>query len=244
MNKLQIIDEIKRTASENKGKPLGRLKFETETGIKTSDWLHTHWTKWGDALIEAGYRPNELQAPYEEDFLINSLIELIREIHKYPTTAEIRLKSHNDPDFPGHNTFSSRLGNKTTIIQKVYEYVKNIPEYSDVASICKEASDTNRIKTETEGDIPNGTNTEWGHVYLMKYGSFYKIGKSYDVDRRNREIGTKLPEELKTIHTIKTDDPTGIESYWHKRFAQKRTRGEWFKLDRSDISSFKRRKFM
>jgi hypothetical protein len=53
-----------------------------------------------------------------------------------------------------------------------------------------------------------------------------------------------MPESLKVIYEIKTDDPTGIEAYWHKRFEAKRKNGEWFDLSREDISAFRRRKFM
>jgi hypothetical protein len=37
-DKQHILDEIKRTAKENNGIPLGTQRFFKETGIKTTDW--------------------------------------------------------------------------------------------------------------------------------------------------------------------------------------------------------------
>ena len=79
-----------------------------------------------------------------------------------------------------------------------------------------------------------------GSVYLLKLGKHYKIGKTFSVPRRHREIALELPEKPEVVHLIATDDPTGIELYWHNRFASKRTNGECFALTRKDVRAFKR----
>ena len=42
------------------------------------------------------------------------------------------------------------------------------------------------------------------------------------------------------MHSIETDEPVGVEAYWHKRLAEKRGEGEWFDLSTEDIAAFKR----
>ena len=57
MDKGQIIREIQRTAKANGGVALGWRRFAEETSIQYYDWYGQHWTKWGDAVREAGSSP-------------------------------------------------------------------------------------------------------------------------------------------------------------------------------------------
>lgn len=240
MKKEHIINEIIRTTKENNGIAMGHQKFLKETGIKRSDWYGKYWTRWSDAIREAGFKPNKMQAPYDENYIIERVISLIREIKKYPTTGDFRMKAYQTHDFPAHNTIH-KLGRKDELVKKIVNYCKNQSRYQDVIKICSEVITTFEEKVE---DDFKETDFQFGYVYLMKSGRYYKIGRSNFVERRNYELGTKLPEDLKIIHKIRTDDPGGIESYWHNRFEGKRKKGEWFDLSPGDVKAFKRRKFM
>ena len=68
----------------------------------------------------------------------------------------------------------------------------------------------------------------------------YKIGFTKNKLRREGEIGIELPQKIEPIHVIETDDPSGVEAYWHRRFAEKRIKHEWFALSAEDVQAFKR----
>ncbi len=239
MNKQYILEEIKRTAEANGSVPLGRQKFLQETGIKESDWYGKYWARWSDAVREAGFAPNRMQGAYEEAFLIGKFVELLRELGRYPAAGDLLLKARNDPGFPSTSTFG-RFGTRSQFASRIIEYCRGREDFEDVVHLCEPVAGDSRLQS----DKPAEGSDDIGFVYLLKSGRFYKIGKSNAVGRRERELAIQLPEKTSTVHVIRTDDPVGIEAYWHKRFAAQRKNGEWFELSGSDVKAFRRRKFM
>ncbi len=210
------------------------------TGLTRTKWYGIHWARWGDALSEAGYSPNEKQGPTETDTIIKAYISLAESLGSAPTTGEIRLRSRNDPDFPAHTSFNNHLGSKNQLLKAVIEYAKDNQYPRKTISMLEEAFIPEKPQIVSH-DTPELTT---GFVYLMKSGKHYKIGHTNSLDRRQYEIGLQLPEKIEPIHSIETDDPSGIEAYWHNRFKDKRLNGEWFSLSPSDVRIFKKRKFM
>jgi Meiotically up-regulated gene 113 len=239
MNKQHILEEIRRTANSNGGVPLGRLRFFTETGIKESDWRGVHWVRWNEAVREAGFAPNQKTESYDEDWLLTKLIALARELGRFPVWAELRLRARTAPDFPSDGTFR-RFGSKEQVVARVAEYCRAHKGFEDVLAMCPATDallDPSPIaKRDNAEDI--------GFVYLLKSGRFYKIGRSNAFGRRERELAIQLPERANIVHSIRTDDPVGIEDYWHRRFDSRRKNGEWFELSAADLRAFRRRKFM
>lgn len=250
MDKQHVLDEIKRTAKANGGVPLGRRKFELETGIRSPDWDGKFWARWSDAVLEAGFEPNTAMVAYDEAFLFEKMIGFIRELGHYPVRPELRIKARNDKSFPSDATFS-RFASPKQLAAKIIAYCQKQGLNDDVIQICSEriARDDRpamfKSSPHTDGmDTGSAEREQMGFVYLLKSGRYYKIGKTNAAGRRERELAIQLPEKANTVHIIKTDDPTGIEAYWHKRFEDNRKHGEWFELSSAEVNAFKRRKFM
>ena len=241
IDKQHILNEIKRVAKTNGGKSPGILRFKSDTGIKKSDWYPDHWLRWGDALREAGFSPNEMEIAWTPEALLEKYIALIKKLGHFPLEGEVRRQSKMDPTFPSHTSFG-RFGGKSNLATAIIEHCQARGGFDDVIDVCAKVASVNARMAKTEKELPN--EDALGFVYLIKSGRHYKIGMTNAVGRRQYELAIQLPEKANTVHVIKTNDPRGIEAYWHKRFEAKRGNGEWFELTTEYIKAFKRRKFM
>lgn len=241
MQRSHILDEIRRLAANNGAAP-GWRKLQKEAGIDYSDWCGVYWARWNDALAEAGFAPNRLKEAYSESVLLERYAILATELGRLPTGADLRLKTQNDSTFPSDRPFR-RLGSKQEIVRKLMAHCLNGTRHKNVAIWASEYLARHQ---EEKVDSVERTTSERivGYVYMLRYGKKYKIGFTNTPTRRFREVSIELPDETHQIHTIATDDPNGIEEYWHKRFAAKRIRNsEWFELTSDDVRAFKRRTY-
>lgn len=118
------------------------------------------------------------------------------------------------------------------LAQRVAAFAKEHPEHASVIPLCK-----------SDVDDPDDTaSSANGYVYLVEDGRRYKIGRTRSVEDRIPELSNQSSHRIDLVHKIATDDPPGIEKYWHERFADKRKYGEWFDLDVRDVAAFRRRK--
>jgi hypothetical protein len=230
----RILAEIKRIAEANGGVTPGLANFNKETGYRTSDWLGKYWARWGDAVAEAGLVVQVFKQKQDTTLFYPKLAEAIRYYKKVPTKPELKLYRRLNPDFPWPNTLETHFESKSKMYELVKAWATENAGYSDVVALIPEISLTQKDPKKADSE---------GHVYLIKSGAFYKIGRGDELEKRVKQIRTALPDASSLEHSIRTDDPSGIEAYWHRRFADKRANGEWFKLTASDVAAFRKRKY-
>jgi hypothetical protein len=239
-SKEHILAEIRRIAGEN-GRAPGFKAFTSATGISKHTWLGKHWRAWGDALTEAGFTPNALMEARSENELLLALIALTQKLKRLPADVDLLMERQTNAAFPSSQPFR-KLGWLRLVVRADRRYVVEHPEHSDIIAYLPKPS---AVEPTNEVDLDDADSSLIdGHVYMLKLGKHYKIGRSESVPTRHRQINLELPEKAVLVHKIATDDCVGVEKYWHDRFAARRTNGEWFALTRQDVAAFKRRKFM
>lgn len=232
-----ILSEIKRLAEENGGTPPGQRVFEKETGITRGRWRGKLWVTWSDAIEEAGYQANSVTAELDPEEVLDCYEEACRHFRHAPTSAEWQFFARERPGFVGIHSFRRVFGDIAGVNSALRDRALARGD-TELLALLPEV--------ETSPVLPLATSTSKlpeGWVYLLRSGDYFKIGRSEELEKRVKQISIALPDKVELVHAIRTDDPVGIEAYWHRRFTDRRANGEWFRLSAADVKAFKRRKF-
>lgn len=241
MDKEDVVQRILDLAARNGG----TVSFDTfvrEAGISDHRLKGQVWFRGWNALLEEIGLPTKQfgTARTSDDEVATAIAELIVRLGRWPTEAECIREKKLSPSFPSTKVIlrAKRSGRLWTILQS---YRPEDAAYDVVRSVGASHADEQNTATDDELRVVARV---VGYVYMLQSGRRYKIGFTNSPIRRFREVRIELPEETVQVHTIETDDPKGIEAYWHKRFAAKRIRNsEWFELNADDVRAFKRRKY-
>ena len=234
-----IISEIKRLAASNGGVPPGEKRFSRATGIARSNWNGGHWLRWNEAVAEAGLHPNAWKQKTDRDEVLRAVAGLCRRLRRLPIWAEVRMERRIDPAFPCPSSVGAHFRSIAELASALRRLAVRDPAWADLLDHLPERP---AGAPAFDGRAGRGARAE-GLVYLLKSGRHFKVGQSEDIEGRFRKISLALPEPVTLVHAIRTDDPPGIENYWHRRFADKRANGEWFSLRGEDVRAFRRRRF-
>lgn len=230
-----IIAEIRRLAAANGGKPPGKSAFQSQTGIGETRWSGVYWSKWGDALEEAGFVANKWTKRRNTAELTEQFAQITLRLGHVPTVRELKLLRRNgNESVPSPGIISEHFQGRDGVIEALRALSYRDPAHERLRDLLPTSTPAARLSKIATLD---------GWVYLIKSGEFYKIGRSDEIERRLKEIKVALPDKAVLFHSVQTDDPSGIEAYWHRRFADRRANGEWFKLAPADVAAFTRRKF-
>ncbi len=235
LSKEAIVKAYQDLVKKRAGRLVGGAVFARETGISVYYWNGGYWRSWSAFQQDLGFKPNAPTARIDDQTLLQRFANLTVELRHVPTQADLKLKRKSDSSFPGEDRFR-RWGNRDALLAKVREYCNGQPEYAEALDLLEADASASLEARLSSFRIA-------GFVYLLRTGKHYKIGRTNATGRRLRELAIQLPEKPDTVHVIETDDPEGIEQYWHRRFSERRQGGEWFSLSPDDVRAFKRRRF-
>lgn len=234
--KRRSLEELKAKAAqlaEKLGKTPSRKQLSSV--MKESEWAY-HGMTVTDFQEYCGLAANKsgLETKIPEEKLLIDLAKLCLEENRIPHQATLR-KWIRDGKYRSH-TLETRFGGMIGVQRALHDFGK-ARGYGE--NFFQLPGWKIQVGEDTNGRDDSPAK---GFVYLQQHGSRkeYKIGKTNNPMRREGEVKIELPERLQPIHYIQTDDPSGIESYWHRRFSEKRKNGEWFELSKEDVRAFKR----
>lgn len=75
-----------------------------------------------------------------------------------------------------------------------------------------------------------------GFIYLIKSSYGYKIGKSKNMEQRNKLFSVKMSFHFDYVFRERITSYHNLEIKLHELFSDKHINGEWFELSEDDIT--------
>lgn len=148
--KQDILRRIREIADRNDGHAPGREKFQSETGIKPHEWRGKIWRNWSDAVAEAGFAPNELQAAFTDDELLRPVLEIAKDLRRFPSFADIDFEARRRAGAPGPKTIAARW-KMFEMATALHEYAERVGE-PEVAAYARAYKPPRRQSQDEVGD--------------------------------------------------------------------------------------------
>jgi hypothetical protein len=226
----KIIDQLKRTTVANGGVPLSTRAFFKETGLGPRDLHRCGWPTHGALLQSQGLARGTMRQAYSDDELFRPLAQLTRVLGHFPTQNEREVERHREPAFPSSEAYLRRARGASLEVEFV-DWCRRSNAYPDLVA---------KLSGSIVGAIKQRRPAVRGYVYMMRSGRRHKIGRETTEGARQAAAGTWL-EDPRVVHRIATDDPEGVERYWHERFRKqnKLVKGELYDLTAADVAAFK-----
>jgi hypothetical protein len=236
MERDQIIAAYRQLLKRSPKKPPGmNALLQALPGLSMHVFRGTIWRSWRSFQEEIGVEPNSKQARLPDEQVLAGLASLARKLQRIPTDADLRFERKKNPEVPSLGSVRHRAKNFESRAKLLADFCSSHTEFADVWQLLGKSA--NGADPAQQGPTARPV---LGYVYLQKAGRRYKIGKTSAPHRRLGEVQLLMPDQITLLHTIETDDPSGIEAYWKKRFEAKHHRGEWYDLTADDVAAFRR----
>lgn len=228
----KIIVQLKAAVDRNGGQPPSLRSFFQAAGLNQRDLVRAGWPTYGALLKSQGFEPAKMKRGYTNEEVFRPLAELAVRLGHFPTQNEREVERHRNPVFPSSEAYIRR-GRGAMLEHALRAWCDGTNSFPDLVPKLKQGAATAQVS----GPIVKG------YVYMLRDGNSgkrVKVGKESVEGARQAAAATWL-ENPKAIHRIATDDPEGVERYWHERFKKegKHVVRELFDLLPSDIAAFK-----
>jgi hypothetical protein len=175
---------------------------------------------------------DEDRTTYEYNYFIDYLVKYSQ---VYSMVYAVKLYIHVFDD-----RVEIEVGHKTN--KKFFFGIDKISKdfLQDMIDYFKSMSIDDLENSETEQSYED-RNEKDSYVYLMKNerNGYIKIGKSNNPKYREKTLQSEEPE-ISLIFKKNVINPSTKEKNLHKKYSDKRIRGEWFDLTEQDISDIKK----